>query len=242
MTKRKADGVTGVRLGFTLIELLVVIAIIALLVSILVPSLGEAKWMTKMTMCSSQLHSIGMGIGGYSSSWELDRPWLFYDGTEDGCRADDSWSFYPQPGNPALAMSNPDEHEEFIDDPHVYFCPVATDVNYEDNYDLRPSTLPGGDWVWGTYPYVFPRVTADEDPYIDTGNPGWPPSLHHTKIENINPVSANLVMYEREGEYPHANGLFLNGTVELITRTLDFDDSAQDEMLKFMYGPTGRAF
>ena len=233
--------------GFTLIELLVVIAIIALLVSILVPSLGEAQWMAKLAVCSSQLHTIGVGVGEYSSSWELDRPWLFYDGTQDGPGEDDGWSFYPQPGNPALAMSNPDEHEEFIDDPRVYFCPVATDVNHEDNYALRPRSLPGATWFWGTYTYVFPRVTAEEDPYIDPGNTDWPPSLHHTKIVNINennPEVVNLVLYDREGDYPHANGLFLNGTVELITRTLDFDDGDQhlDEMLTFMYGPTGLAY
>ena len=246
MTKQKADRVSGVRSGFTLIELLVVIAIIALLVSILVPSLGEAQWMAKLAVCSSQLHSIGVGVGEYSSSWELDRPWLFYDGTQDGPGEDDGWSFYPQPGNPALAMSNPDEHEEFIDDPRVYFCPVATDVNYEDNYALRPGAMPGGNWVWGTYPYVFPRVTLDEDPYYDENNTGFPDSLHANRIENINddPETANLVMYEREDVYPHANCLFLNGIVHMVTRTLDFDDGQQafDEMLTFMYGPTGRAY
>ena len=56
------------RRGFTLIELLVVIAIIALLVSILVPSLSEAQWMTKVTMCQSNLHYVGVAVGVYISS------------------------------------------------------------------------------------------------------------------------------------------------------------------------------
>ncbi|MCK5113155.1 MAG: type II secretion system protein [Phycisphaerae bacterium] len=48
--------------GFTLIELLVVIAIIALLVSILLPSLNRVRELTKRTMCKSNLSSIGKGL------------------------------------------------------------------------------------------------------------------------------------------------------------------------------------
>ncbi len=51
--------------GFTLIELLVVIAIIALLVSILVPSLTRAREMAKQVSCKSQLGSYGKSIALY---------------------------------------------------------------------------------------------------------------------------------------------------------------------------------
>jgi prepilin-type N-terminal cleavage/methylation domain-containing protein len=46
--------------GFTLIELMVVVAIIAVLVAILLPSLGKARETAKRTQCSSNLRSIGM--------------------------------------------------------------------------------------------------------------------------------------------------------------------------------------
>ena len=46
-----------------------VIAIIALLVSILVPSLGEAQWHTKVAVCSQNLHSVGIAAAQYVSSW-----------------------------------------------------------------------------------------------------------------------------------------------------------------------------
>ena len=52
--------------GFTLIELLVVIAIIALLVSILLPSLNRARDMAKKTTCLVSLKQVGMGHQYYA--------------------------------------------------------------------------------------------------------------------------------------------------------------------------------
>ena len=51
--------------GFTLIELLVVIAVIALLLSIMMPALASAKEIAKKLVCSSNLHSIGIGLMTY---------------------------------------------------------------------------------------------------------------------------------------------------------------------------------
>ena len=53
--------------GFTLIELLVVVSIIALLVSILVPSLEEARRAAKVIVCSSNLHQFAMGLNLYAT-------------------------------------------------------------------------------------------------------------------------------------------------------------------------------
>lgn len=55
--------------GFTLIELLVVIAIIALLVSILVPSLSAARELARRAVCGTALKSVGIGVGMYSQEW-----------------------------------------------------------------------------------------------------------------------------------------------------------------------------
>jgi len=60
--------------GFTLIELLVVIAIIALLVSILVPSLKKARELAKNVVCMSQLHGLGTMLLMYASEYGTTSP------------------------------------------------------------------------------------------------------------------------------------------------------------------------
>jgi prepilin-type N-terminal cleavage/methylation domain-containing protein len=64
------------RKGFTLIELLVVIAIIALLVSILMPSLNRARELARRAACAMNLGSLGKGIGLYQAGYKEKFPAL----------------------------------------------------------------------------------------------------------------------------------------------------------------------
>ena len=66
----KLRAFDGKRSAFTLIELLVVVAIISLLVSILLPSLSQAKELARRAVCAINLRAIGLAVHQYADDYD----------------------------------------------------------------------------------------------------------------------------------------------------------------------------
>ena len=113
---------------FTLIELLVVIAIIAILASMLLPSLGKAQVMAKRAKCSSNLRQIAVGISEYASDNDFFVPMTMpMDTNPVGSRAPFKPLWYVRVA-PYLGMGilNDEYLPRRVPIGHVFHCPEQT--------------------------------------------------------------------------------------------------------------------
>ncbi|UCD28625.1 MAG: prepilin-type N-terminal cleavage/methylation domain-containing protein [Planctomycetota bacterium] len=128
--------------GFTLIEILVVVAIIALLISILLPSLKKAREQGRTVMCMSQLDQIMIGTHTYAN--ESDDMLPYYGWMDDrGTRFEKHWwptQVARQIGNEFDIYKCPSDHEPYSVD--VVFQRGSIYMYRLDNKILWPSKSP----------------------------------------------------------------------------------------------------
>lgn len=78
---RSHRSISGGKFGFTLIEVLVVVAIIALLISILLPSLHAAREQARITVCQTSMKQVGTMNASYQAEYRGFVPIVFNDAT-----------------------------------------------------------------------------------------------------------------------------------------------------------------
>lgn len=124
---------------FTLIEMLVVIAVIAILASLLAPSLQKALEQAKGAACANNLRQSGLAVIGYANDHKgyVMGPQA-YGGQPDTCAyAGWPWTLLLTTITPRL---NAPIVGDYIGDPNVFFCPSgpipAVGYRYKaDNWD-----------------------------------------------------------------------------------------------------------
>lgn len=160
--------------GFTLIELLVVIAIIALLLSIVVPSLRMAKEHTQRTICGTNLRSIGTAIVLYSQSNNDFLPPSFFDENSTPTRSymayliDRDRPFGDHITNGPYNFAHLYE-SKLIETPEVFYCPSA------------PRQLDGPEGS-GAVSYHYDGYHNDSFPWPWNTQDDNPHNLHYVRV------------------------------------------------------------
>ncbi len=132
--------------GFTLVELLVVIAIIALLVSILLPSLQKARELTKRTICLTNLNGTGKSLGLYLTTYNDAYPFLSNPLALQGLKAltGTNKDLNPSYEVPRCITSLIFFYVREGNDPALFLCPSDAGVT-KDPSTRDPDT---GDYYW----------------------------------------------------------------------------------------------
>ena len=131
----------SVRSGFTLIELLVVIAIIALLVSILLPSLASARTLARNVRCTTNLHSIGRAASLYAGD---NNGFIMRDSSvNQRLPGHELWAaqYVRYMGGKQITPYTRHWDETFLtdllDDFEVFRCPAVSDQRYVLQYVIN---------------------------------------------------------------------------------------------------------
>ncbi len=103
-------------IGFTLIELLVVIAIIALLIGILLPSLGAARQAARQTKCAANARSVTQGVAIYAATGKQLFPPHYVYGSDEETQ---NWRFEDQ------QLSNPNPNHGYVHWSYTLFADGA---------------------------------------------------------------------------------------------------------------------
>jgi prepilin-type N-terminal cleavage/methylation domain-containing protein/prepilin-type processing-associated H-X9-DG protein len=135
--------------GFTLIELLVVIAIIALLVSILLPSLKSARELARSAVCLTNMRNAGLQFHMYGSEYDGYYPAASGDHWNDSSRKSDNRSGGHAMIQLQLHMAGREDAPDNADFKNPMLqCPSEKDPDILDMTTERHVSYQISEYVW----------------------------------------------------------------------------------------------
>ncbi|MEO6434939.1 MAG: type II secretion system protein [Tepidisphaeraceae bacterium] len=184
------------RAAFTLVELLVVIGIIAVLISILLPSLSRAQEAARRTACLSNLRQLGIGFRLYANQFKDAVP-LGYVG---GQRQFSYVCFWNNAGSnpPRVTQMGLLHLGGALKAPKAYYCPAEGDEQFQFDTPTNP-------WIFDKNPPHPWLTTAGSGRHVRLGfntRPiaNWPTGANPTTpaqwmpvMDAVYPQNLNLI-------------------------------------------------
>ncbi|HET6430524.1 MAG TPA: type II secretion system protein [Phycisphaerae bacterium] len=227
----RSPAVRGWRRGvgfpaFTLVELLVVVGILALLITILMPSLDRVRILARKVKCQTNLHALGRASHLYRADWNGFVPRDYWYGC--GNRNDPaSFGHYlfagklcPYLGGPMISFQRDDNdtymYRLFKNLP-VLMCPCVRDEDFVLTYVVNGMDF---DYYQATGQYTSGAASRVDD------LPGKPEKVFYlmeANIEMLDPFTFGIYDVLYPGNMP-----FYQGVPNESPRAIRFDDMRHD--------------
>jgi prepilin-type N-terminal cleavage/methylation domain-containing protein len=215
--------------AFTLIELLVVIGIIALLISILLPTLNKVRQQALNANCASNLRQIGQGCMSYAADYKGFLPARFREGAEDYLQP--LYTYFPQD-----KKASPIQRygmgllweRKYIKTEQVFYCPggrAAPDHNLDTFKKPWLSAVGSSDPNYRTSYTYNPHFAYRT--FGDSGSGRVTAYARVTKFPRTKALAADIIRtpgtishYSGGERTPSWNMLFIDGHVVLVKSML----------------------